>query len=163
MNNNINKISKVEIKSLWNRFDLTWNLQPDVNILSGINGSGKSTILNCIASLALKGYVPDRTSELIKSVEILFNNGVALLFVQILVFEQLEQVFEQIKGTQEFSRMLLLLPEKYKRILIMRYYKDLSYQEIAHEEDIPLGTVKAQLFRAKELLFELVQQSTESR
>ena len=39
------KITRVEIKGLWGRYDLVWNLRPDVNILSGINGSGKSTIL----------------------------------------------------------------------------------------------------------------------
>lgn len=74
-----------------------------------------------------------------------------------------EENFMHGQKTKTVQEMLLQLPEKYKRILIMRYYEDLSYQEIAHEEDIPLGTVKAQLFRAKELLFELVQQSTESR
>ena len=53
----LSRIARVEIKSLWNRFDLTWNLNPDVNILSGINGSGKSTILGCIASLIGSGIL----------------------------------------------------------------------------------------------------------
>lgn len=40
-------ISKIEIESLWGgRKQIEWNLRPDVNILSGINGIGKSTILN---------------------------------------------------------------------------------------------------------------------
>lgn len=41
-------IKRIEIKSLWGRKDrdIVWNLRPDVNILSGINGIGKSTILN---------------------------------------------------------------------------------------------------------------------
>ncbi len=41
-------IKRIEIKSLWGRKDkdIIWDLRPDVNILSGINGIGKSTILN---------------------------------------------------------------------------------------------------------------------
>ena len=39
-------IQKIEIKSLWGKKNIVWNLRPDVNILSGINGIGKSTILN---------------------------------------------------------------------------------------------------------------------
>jgi len=40
-------ISKIEIKELWQGGrHITWNLKPDVNILSGINGVGKSTIIN---------------------------------------------------------------------------------------------------------------------
>lgn len=40
-------ISRIEIDSLWNgRKHIDWNLRPDVNVLSGINGVGKSTILN---------------------------------------------------------------------------------------------------------------------
>jgi RNA polymerase sigma-70 factor (ECF subfamily) len=39
----------------------------------------------------------------------------------------------------------------------LRYYEELSYEEIATELDIPLGTVKAQLFRAKEMLYTLMQ------
>lgn len=43
-------IKSVEIKSLWNgQKHIVWNLKPDVNILSGINGAGKSTILNRLA------------------------------------------------------------------------------------------------------------------
>lgn len=39
-------IKRIEIKRLWGRKDISWELRPDVNILSGVNGIGKSTILN---------------------------------------------------------------------------------------------------------------------
>ena len=44
------------------------------------------------------------------------------------------------------------LPEKYRMLVELRYFKELSYEEVAQELQIPLGTVKAQLFRARELL-----------
>ncbi len=44
------------------------------------------------------------------------------------------------------------LPEKYKILVELRYFRELSYEEVAQELQIPLGTVKAQLFRARELL-----------
>lgn len=44
------------------------------------------------------------------------------------------------------------LPEKYKVLVELRYFRELSYEEVAQELQIPLGTVKAQLFRARELL-----------
>lgn len=43
-------INQLIIKGLWNRFDVNWTLNPDVNILVGENGTGKSTILNLIAN-----------------------------------------------------------------------------------------------------------------
>jgi predicted ATPase len=45
-NTTINYLKRVEISGLWQRYDLIWDLNPDVNVLAGINGSGKSTILN---------------------------------------------------------------------------------------------------------------------
>ncbi len=41
-----NYIRRIEIRGLWHRYDIAWDLRPDVNILSGINGVGKTTILN---------------------------------------------------------------------------------------------------------------------
>ncbi len=49
------------------------------------------------------------------------------------------------------------LPPKYQRLVRLRYFSELSYEEIAAELEAPLGTVKAQLHRARELLFELVK------
>lgn len=46
MEKQANYISRIEIHGLWNRYDICWDLKPDVNILSGINGVGKTTILN---------------------------------------------------------------------------------------------------------------------
>ena len=45
-NTKATRISRIEIDSLWGRKHIVWNLRPDVNILSGVNGTGKSTILN---------------------------------------------------------------------------------------------------------------------
>lgn len=41
-----NYIKRIEIHGLWHRYDIAWDLRPDVNILAGINGVGKTTILN---------------------------------------------------------------------------------------------------------------------
>ena len=47
------------------------------------------------------------------------------------------------------------LPAKYSKLVQLRYFDELSYEEIAHELDKPLGTVKAQLHRSRELLYEI--------
>ncbi|MFN6945816.1 MAG: sigma-70 family RNA polymerase sigma factor [Cytophagaceae bacterium] len=49
------------------------------------------------------------------------------------------------------------LPAKYQTLVKLRYFQELSYEEIAVEIDAPLGTVKAQLHRARELLYDLVK------
>lgn len=45
------------------------------------------------------------------------------------------------------------LPEKYRKVIEMRHMEEKSYQEIADVLDLPLGTVKAHIFRARELLY----------
>lgn len=45
------------------------------------------------------------------------------------------------------------LPAKYRKVIYMRHMEEKSYQEIAEILDKPLGTVKAHIFRARELLF----------
>lgn len=54
------------------------------------------------------------------------------------------------------------LPPKYQVLIKMRYFQELSYEEIAEELDFPLGTVKAQLHRAKELLYDMVKNRKEA-
>jgi RNA polymerase sigma factor (sigma-70 family) len=44
------------------------------------------------------------------------------------------------------------LPEKYKEVILMRHRDDLPYFEIARQLGVPVGTVKARIFRARELL-----------
>lgn len=53
------------------------------------------------------------------------------------------------------------LPAKYQRLVRLRYFQELSYEEIAQELDAPLGTVKAQLHRARELMYDLVKNKKE--
>jgi len=45
---------------------------------------------------------------------------------------------------------------KYKLLIELRFYDELSYEEIAKKTNLPLGTVKAQLFRAKNLLYQIL-------
>ncbi|MCB0791349.1 MAG: sigma-70 family RNA polymerase sigma factor [Flavobacteriales bacterium] len=48
------------------------------------------------------------------------------------------------------------LKPRYRTLIELRYYKEYSYEEIADELDLPLGTVKAQLFRAREFLMNML-------
>jgi RNA polymerase sigma-70 factor (ECF subfamily) len=65
-----------------------------------------------------------------------------------------EEKFIRDQRIQLIRRTLEKLSPKYRTMIELRYFEELSYEEIAVELSIPLGTVKAQLFRAKELMFE---------
>jgi RNA polymerase sigma-70 factor (ECF subfamily) len=51
------------------------------------------------------------------------------------------------------------LKPRYRRLVELRYYNELSYEEISDELKLPLGTVKAQLFRAREFLYQIMKNS----
>jgi RNA polymerase sigma factor (sigma-70 family) len=54
------------------------------------------------------------------------------------------------------------LKPRYRTLVELRYYKEYSYEEIAAELDLPLGTVKAQLFRAREFLLNLMERQRDT-
>jgi RNA polymerase sigma-70 factor (ECF subfamily) len=52
------------------------------------------------------------------------------------------------------------LKPRYRTLVELRYFKEYSYEEISEELELPIGTVKAQLFRARELLFNILKSSS---
>ncbi len=72
--------------------------------------------------------------------------------------DQIETIFA---GEQRNEVMAALdkLSEDHKEILILRYYDDLSYSEIADVLQVKLGTVMSRLSRARVRLLDVVQDS----
>ncbi len=50
------------------------------------------------------------------------------------------------------------LPPRYRAVVVLRYLENLSYQEIADVLDLPIGTVKTHLYRARDLLRKILNQ-----
>jgi len=67
-----------------------------------------------------------------------------------------EKVIEKQK-IQLMHEVVEKLKPHYRTMVELRYFKEWSYEEIAVELDLPLGTVKAQLFRAREFLFQILK------
>jgi len=62
------------------------------------------------------------------------------------------------KQKSELLQMVVSqLKPRYSRLVQLRYFEEYSYEEIAETLQLPLGTVKAQLFRAKELLYQIIK------
>jgi len=63
-----------------------------------------------------------------------------------------EELYRKSQRKTYLGMALERLPDRYKRLVKLRYFDELSYEEVAQELELPLGTVKAQLHRARELL-----------
>lgn len=63
---------------------------------------------------------------------------------------------------KHMRKIVSRLKPRYRQLVELRYFKEYSYEEIAVELDIPIGTVKAQLFRARELLLNILNRSQET-
>lgn len=68
-----------------------------------------------------------------------------------------EEAFEKKQRIMKMRDVVQQLKPRYRELVELRYFKELSYDEIAEELDLPLGTVKAQLFRAREFLLNMMK------
>ncbi|MBR4773662.1 MAG: sigma-70 family RNA polymerase sigma factor [Bacteroidales bacterium] len=68
-----------------------------------------------------------------------------------------EESLIRMQRDETLKQLVDQLKEPYRRIIRMRYYEDLSYEEIAQQLNLPLGTVKVRLMRAKNLLAAVVE------
>jgi len=69
---------------------------------------------------------------------------------------------ESMMHDQKVLHMRLLvskLKPRYRQLVEKRYFEELSYEEIAVELNLPLGTVKAQLFRARDFLANMMEKN----
>lgn len=56
----------------------------------------------------------------------------------------------------EIGQVVKRLPDAYKQLILLRHANDLSYDEIAEVTALPLGTVKNRLFRAREMMRQIL-------
>ena len=68
-----------------------------------------------------------------------------------------ESAMEQAEQIRLVQQALLRVSEEFRQPLVLKEIDGMSYEEIAVELEAPLGTVKAQLHRARELMFEMVK------
>ena len=73
--------------------------------------------------------------------------------------EQLAMNGQKIQLMRQYVKKL---KPRYEILVEMRYFKEMSYDEISDELNLPLGTVKAQLFRAREFLYNIMKHSIET-
>lgn len=71
-------IRKIEVRGLWNVCDLVWELTPEVNILAGSNGSGKSTVLRCLSDMFTLGTISTGHRCRMQAIEVEFTDGTAV-------------------------------------------------------------------------------------
>ncbi|MCD6091468.1 MAG: sigma-70 family RNA polymerase sigma factor [Bacteroidales bacterium] len=73
-----------------------------------------------------------------------------------------EEIFVREQKIELMRQVVDRLKPHYKLLIELRYFKEFSYDEIADEMDLPLGTVKAQLFRAREFLYNIMKNAKEN-
>ncbi len=79
-----------------------------------------------------------------------------------------DSVLDPAEALQKEERILKMreivdkLKPRYRKLVELRYFDEMAYEEIAEELKLPLGTVKAQLFRAREFLFQMMQSTRDS-
>ncbi len=157
MSDTITKITKVEITGLWGRFDLTWKLNPDVNVLSGINGSGKSTILGCVATFLKTGSLGNKYPDLVNSIKIVFNDNNNLPFGYFNTNETITNLEQKALKSDVIKEIVDSLKEKEgsnydnfkkenQKVLIVTKGADISHLQIdllnTFDVEIPEATIR---------------------
>ncbi len=82
--------------------------------------------------------------------------------IQFTVKDDAPDPIEALEKKQRVEKMRLVVSElkpRYRRLVELRYFEEYSYDEIALELDLPLGTVKAQLYRARDILASVMEGS----
>jgi RNA polymerase sigma-70 factor (ECF subfamily) len=73
-----------------------------------------------------------------------------------------EETFIKQQKLKTLREIVDKLKPRYRELIVKRYFEELTYDEIAEELELPLGTVKAQLFRARELLANVMKKTKDT-
>lgn len=108
---------------------------------------------NCI------DFIRKKKSNEIFSLNNLYNNTKNEEFDLDIVDENSNPQEDAIRSQkiELMQKLVARLPTKYRKLVTMRYFEERAYQEISEKLEIPIGTVKAQLHRARELLYDMVK------
>jgi len=82
--------------------------------------------------------------------------------IQFTIKDDAPDPIETLEKKQRVEKMRLVVSElkpRYRKLVELRYFEEYSYDEIALELDLPLGTVKAQLYRARDILTSVMESS----
>lgn len=74
------KIQEIQIKGLFGKKDIAWQLNPQVNVLVGVNGSGKSTILSILHDI-LSIQVNEKKIHLFDNAKVVFSNNTETSYI----------------------------------------------------------------------------------
>lgn len=126
-NQEVKYISNIHIKGLWNRFDVSWDLNEDVNILVGENGTGKSTILRSVVALFesinnLSKGLKTIENDKIKNLIINYNHQVKSIVFKSFSGQYGSSFFIDVDGVQKLNYdVFTVLEEEYKRDCALFY------------------------------------------
>jgi len=104
---------------------------------------------NCVDFIRKKHVSPTPLDNLQEGLDILTVN----------IQSDLPDPEESLINRQKIAALKEIISQlkpRYKKLIELRYYKEYSYEEISSELNLPIGTVKAQLFRAKTLLYNIL-------
>lgn len=73
-----------------------------------------------------------------------------------------EEAIIQSQKVKMMRNLVSKLKPRYRELVELRYFEELSYEEIAETLNLPLGTVKAQLFRARDFLANMIENTKDS-
>jgi len=73
-----------------------------------------------------------------------------------------EQTIVEEQKVKHLRLLVSKLKPRYRELIEKRYFEELTYEEIAEELNIPLGTVKAQLFRARDFLATMLHKTKDT-
>lgn len=73
-----------------------------------------------------------------------------------------EEILHKKRNSDRIQQIINRLPKKYRSVVVLKYIHGLQYNEIANIVNLPLGTVKIQIHRARKALKELWEEETKN-
>ncbi|MCO5230445.1 MAG: sigma-70 family RNA polymerase sigma factor [Chitinophagales bacterium] len=133
------------------------------NIDKYVPTHGFSTWLFRIASNASIDYLRKNAIETV-GISMGYENEVGEVFLDNKIVASAPNPEERIIREQRLKFVQSIvqhLDSDFEKVIRLRFFEEYSYEEIANELNIPLGTVKVQIFRAKKLLQTLLKDNIE--
>ena len=73
-----------------------------------------------------------------------------------------EESFISLQQRSQIEHYLERLTPRYRQLIVMRFFEEYSYEEIAAKLALPLGTVKTQIHRAREQMCRMIVEGEKS-